>query len=124
MDKASAALIRNLKQRGLLDETAIVWGGEFGRTPVSESGDGRDHNPFGFAIFMAGGGFKGGRCHGATDEFGFRAVQNRMSIHDLRATVLHTLSINHEKLTCRYAGRDFRLTDVHGEVMWDLLVKG
>lgn len=122
MDKASAALILDLKQRGLLDQTAIVWGGEFGRTPVSESGDGRDHNPFGFTMFMAGGGFKGGLCYGATDEFGFRAVENRMSIHDLHATVLHVLGINHEKLTYRYAGRDFRLTDVHGEVVHDLLV--
>ena len=122
MDKASAALIVDLKQRGLLDQTAIVWGGEFGRTPVSESGDGRDHNPFGFTMFMAGGGFKGGTCYGATDEFGFRAVQNRMSIHDLHATLLHVLGIDHEKLTYRYAGRDFRLTDVHGEVMRDLLV--
>ena len=122
MDKASAALITDLKQRGLLDETAVVWGGEFGRTPVSESGDGRDHNPFGFSMFMAGGGFKGGTCYGATDEFGFRAVENRVSIHDLHATLLHVLGIDHEKLTYRYAGRDFRLTDVHGEVMRDLLV--
>ena len=122
MDQASAALIRDLKRRGLLDETAVVWGGEFGRTPVSESGDGRDHNPYGYTMFMAGGGFKGGVCHGATDEFGFRAVDNRVSIHDLHATLLHTLGIDHEKLTYRYAGRDFRLTDVYGEVVRDLLV--
>lgn len=121
MDKASAALITDLKQRGLLDETAVVWGGEFGRTPVSESGDGRDHNPFGFTMFMAGGGFKGGTCYGATDEFGFRAVENRVSIHDLHATLLHVLGIDHEKLTYRYAGRDFRLTDVHGEIIRPLL---
>jgi uncharacterized protein (DUF1501 family) len=122
MDRASAALIRDLKRRGLLDETAVVWGGEFGRTPVSESGDGRDHNPYGFTMFMAGGGFKGGTCHGATDEFGFRAVDDRVSIHDLHATLLHQLGLNHEKLTYRYAGRDFRLTDVYGDVIRDLLV--
>ena len=121
MDQASAALIRDLKRRGLLDETAVVWGGEFGRTPVSESGDGRDHNPYGYTMFMAGGGFKGGVCHGATDEFGFRAVEDRVSIHDLHATLLHVLGIDHEKLTYRYAGRDFRLTDVYGEVVHDLL---
>jgi hypothetical protein len=122
MDRASAALIRDLKRRGLLDETAVVWGGEFGRTPVSESGDGRDHNPYGFTMFMAGGGFEGGTCHGATDEFGFRAVDKRVSIHDLHATLLHVLGIDHERLTYRYAGRDFRLTDVYGEVIHDLLV--
>jgi uncharacterized protein (DUF1501 family) len=121
MDRASAALIRDLKRRGLLDETAVVWGGEFGRTPVSESGDGRDHNPYGFTMFMAGGGFKGGTCHGATDEFGFRAVERRVSIHDLHATLLYVLGIDHERLTYRYAGRDFRLTDVYGEVIHDLL---
>ncbi len=122
MDRASAALIRDLKGRGLLAETAVVWGGEFGRTPVSESGDGRDHNPYGFTMFMAGGGFKGGTCYGATDEFGFRAVENRVSIHDLHATLLHVLGIDHERLTYRYAGRDFRLTDVYGEVIRDILI--
>ena len=122
MDQASAALITDLKQRGLLDEVAVVWGGEFGRTPVSESGDGRDHNPYGFTMWMAGGGFKGGIAYGETDEFGFRAVDNRVSIHDLHATLLHVLGIDHEKLTYRYAGRDFRLTDVYGQVMKDLLV--
>jgi hypothetical protein len=121
MDKASAALITDLKRRGLLDETAVVWGGEFGRTPVSESGDGRDHNPYGFTMFMAGGGFKGGIAYGQTDEFGFRAVEDRVSIHDLHATLLHVMGIDHEKLTYRYAGRDFRLTDVYGQVMKDLL---
>ena len=122
MDQASAALIRDLRRRGLLDQTAVVWGGEFGRTPVSESGDGRDHNPYGFTMFMAGGGFRGGVCHGSTDEFGFRAVENRVSIHDLHATLLHVLGIDHEKLTYRYAGRDFRLTDVYGEVVSDILL--
>jgi hypothetical protein len=121
MDRATAALISDLKRRGLLDETVVVWGGEFGRTPVSESGDGRDHNPYGFTMFMAGGGFKGGFAYGQTDEFGFRAVENRMSIHDLHATLLHVLGIDHEKLTYRYAGRDFRLTDVYGQVMQELL---
>jgi hypothetical protein len=122
MDRACAALIRDLKRLGLLAETAVVWGGEFGRTPVSESGDGRDHNPYGFTMWLAGGGFKGGTCHGATDEFGFRAVEGRVSIHDLHATLLHVLGIDHERLTYRYAGRDFRLTDVYGEVVRDLLV--
>src|SRR3989442_7163764 len=118
----SAALIRDLRQRGLLDETLVVWGGEFGRTPVSESGDGRDHNPYGFSMFMAGGGVKGGMTYGATDEFGFKAVENRVSIHDLHATILNRLGIDHEKLTYRYAGRDFRLTDVFGNVVKDILV--
>ena len=122
MDQASAALIRDLKRRGLLDETLIVWGGEFGRTPVSENGDGRDHNPYGFTMWMAGGGVKGGLVHGATDEFGFKAVEGRVSIHDLHATILNQLGINHEKLTYRYAGRDFRLTDVSGEVVREILV--
>jgi len=122
MDRASAALIRDLKRRGLLDETVVIWGGEFGRTPVSESGDGRDHNPYGFTMFMAGGGFKGGTCHGATDDFGFRAIDKRVSIHDLHATLLHVLGIDHELLTYRYAGRDFRLTDVHGEVIHNVLI--
>ena len=120
-DRAAAALIRDLKRRGLLDETLVIWGGEFGRTPVSESGDGRDHNPYGFTMWMAGGGFKGGCCYGATDEFGFQAVENRVSVHDLHATILHLLGFDHERLTYRYAGRDFRLTDVHGNVIGDLL---
>ncbi|MBM3737052.1 MAG: DUF1501 domain-containing protein, partial [Acidobacteria bacterium] len=122
MDQAAAALIRDLKRRGLLDETLVVWGGEFGRTPVSESGTGRDHNPYGFTMWMAGGGVKGGIAYGATDEFGFKAVENRVSIHDLHATMLHQLGIDHTRLTYRYAGRDFRLTDVFGEVVRDLLV--
>ena len=121
MDQASAALIHDLKRRGLLDETAVVWGGEFGRTPVSESGDGRDHNPYGFTMFMAGGGFKGGISYGRTDEFGFKAVENPVSIHDLHATLLYVMGLDHEKLTYRYAGRDFRLTDVFGNVVHDLL---
>jgi hypothetical protein len=122
MDQAAAALIRDLKQRGLLDQTIVVWGGEFGRTPVSESGTGRDHDPYGFTMWVAGGGFKGGLAYGATDEFGFKAVENRVSIHDLHATMLYNLGIDHTKLTYRYAGRDFRLTDVYGDVIKDLLV--
>ncbi len=121
MDQASASLITDLKRRGLLDETLIVWGGEFGRTPVSESGDGRDHNPYGFTMWMAGGGVQGGIAYGATDEFGFKAVENRVSVHDLHATILNQLGLNHEKLTYRYAGRDFRLTDVAGEVVKGIL---
>jgi hypothetical protein len=122
MDRACAALIRDLKRRGKLEETLVVWGGEFGRTPVSESGTGRDHNPYGFTMFVAGGGFKGGLAYGATDEFGFKAVENRVSIHDLHATLLNQLGMDHTKLTYRYAGRDFRLTDVFGRVVTDLLV--
>lgn len=121
MDQAAAALIRDLKRRGMLDETLVVWGGEFGRTPVSESGTGRDHNPYGFTMWMAGGGVKGGVAYGATDDFGFKAVENRVSIHDLHATILHQLGIDHTRLTYRYAGRDFRLTDVFGEVVKDVL---
>ena len=121
MDRAAAALIRDLKRRGMLDETMVVWGGEFGRTPVSESGTGRDHNPYGYTMFVAGGGFKGGLAYGATDEFGFKAVDNRVSIHDLHATMLHQLGMDHTKLTYRYAGRDFRLTDVFGEVVRGVL---
>jgi uncharacterized protein (DUF1501 family) len=121
MDQGAAALIRDLKRRGLLDETLVVWGGEFGRTPVSEAGDGRDRDPYGYTMWVAGGGFKGGLAYGATDEFGFKAVENRVSIHDLHATLLYQLGIDHEKLTYRYAGRDFRLTDVYGDVVKDIL---
>ncbi|HZO52809.1 MAG TPA: DUF1501 domain-containing protein [Bryobacteraceae bacterium] len=121
MDQATATLIRDLKRRGLLDETLIVWGGEFGRTPVSEAADGRDHNPYGYTMLLAGGGVKGGIAYGETDEFGFRAVENRVSIHDMHATILHLLGMDHEKLTYRYAGRDFRLTDVHGQIVRDIL---
>jgi uncharacterized protein (DUF1501 family) len=122
MDRGCAALIRDLKRRGLLDETLVVWGGEFGRTPVSEAGDGRDHDPYGYTMWVAGGGVKGGLAYGATDELGFKAVENRVSIHDLHATLLHQLGMDHEKLTYRYAGRDFRLTDVYGQVVQDILV--
>jgi hypothetical protein len=121
IDQPIAGLLIDLKRRGLLDDTLVIWGGEFGRTPVSENGDGRDHNPYGFTMWMAGGGVKGGLVHGATDEFGFRAVEGRVSVHDLHATILHTLGLDHEKLTYRYSGRDFRLTDVSGEVVREIL---
>jgi len=121
MDQAAAALILDLKQRGMLDDTIVMWGGEFGRTPVSESGSGRDHNPYGFTMWMAGGGFKGGIAYGLTDDFGFKAVENRVSIHDLHATLLYNLGLDHTQLTYRYAGRDFRLTDVFGNVVKDIL---
>ena len=121
MDQAAAALVQDLKQRGMLDDTIVLWGGEFGRTPVSESGTGRDHNPYGFTMWVAGGGFKGGIAYGATDDFGFKAVQDRVSIHDLHATMLHALGIDHTQLTYRYAGRDFRLTDVFGDVVKGIL---
>jgi hypothetical protein len=124
MDQAAAALVRDLKRRGMLDETIVTWGGEFGRTPVSESGTGRDHNPYGYTMWTAGGGFKGGLTYGATDEFGFKAVENRVSVHDLHATLLYALGIDHTSLTYRYAGRDFRLTDVFGNVVKDILVQG
>ena len=116
VDRPIAALIKDLKGRGLLDETLVVWGSEFGRTPFSEGADGRDHNPYGFSIFMAGGGVKAGSVYGATDEWGYHAVEDRMHIHDLHATILHLMGLDHERLTYRYSGRDFRLTDVAGTV--------
>jgi uncharacterized protein (DUF1501 family) len=124
IDRPMAALLTDLKSRGLLSETLVVWGGEFGRTPTtdtSEGGGGRDHNHYGFSMWLAGGGVKGGLTHGATDDFGFRAVQNRVHIHDLHATILHLLGLDHERLTYRYAGRDFRLTDVYGRVVREIL---
>ena len=121
VDQPIAALIADLKSRGLLDDTLVIWGGEFGRTPVSENGDGRDHNPYGFTMFLAGGGVKSGHIHGATDDFGFKAVDGRVAIHDLHATILHLLGLDHEKLTYRYSGRDFRLTDVAGSVVHEIL---
>ncbi|MFP6619759.1 MAG: DUF1501 domain-containing protein [Pirellulaceae bacterium] len=121
VDQPIAALIRDLKQRGLLDETLVVWGGEFGRTPVSQNADGRDHNPWGFTMWMAGGGVKPGTVFGQTDEYGFYAVENKVHFHDLHATILHLLGLDHDRLTYRYAGRDFRLTDVHGRVVKEIL---
>lgn len=121
VDRPIAGLIRDLRDRGLLDETLIVWAGEFGRTPFSQGSDGRDHNPFGFSVWIAGGGVRGGSIHGATDEFGYHAVENRCTVYDLWATVLHQLGVDHERLTYRYGGRDFRLTDVHGNVLSEIL---
>jgi hypothetical protein len=121
IDKPIAGLLKDLKSRGLLDTTLVVWAGEFGRTPMAQGGDGRDHNPFGFSIWMAGGGVKGGKIYGATDDYGYHAVENRVSIHDLHATMLHLLGVDHKKLTYRYSGRDMRLTDVYGEVVHDIL---
>jgi len=120
-DKPVAGLIRDLKSRGLLDDTLVWWGGEFGRTPFAQGKDGRDHNPRGFTVWLAGGGVKPGFSHGATDEIGHEAVRDRVHMHDLHATILHLLGIHHEKLTYRHAGRDFRLTDVHGRVVHQLL---
>jgi len=120
IDTAMAALLADLKQRGMLDDTLVFWGGEFGRTPTSEMGEGgggRDHNHYGFTMWLAGGGVRGGMTYGETDEFGFRAVEDRVHIHDLHATILHLLGLNHERLTYRYAGRDYRLTDVAGRVV-------
>lgn len=121
VDQPIAALIQDLKQRGLLDETLVVWSGEFGRTPFSQGTAGRDHNPFGFSLWLAGGGMKGGLVYGATDEFGYRAVEKPTEIFDLHATILHLLGIDHERLTFRFAGRDMRLTDVSGVVLHDIL---
>jgi hypothetical protein len=120
-DRPIAALIRDLKARGLFDETLILWGGEFGRTPTAEGSNGRDHNSRGFSVWLAGGGIRGGLAYGATDEFGFAAVDKKVHVHDLHATILHLMGLDHEKLTYRYSGRDFRLTDVHGVVVKDIL---
>lgn len=122
-DQPLAAFLKDLKRRGMLDSTLVIWGGEFGRTPVAELPQlsGRDHNHYGFSMWMAGGGVRGGYVHGATDDFGFAAVEKKVHVHDLHATILHLLGFDHEKLTYRYAGRDFRLTDVHGQVVRELL---
>lgn len=121
VDKPIAALLRDLKSRGLLDETLVVWGGEFGRTPTAEGSDGRDHNPEAFTYWLAGGGVKPGLQYGATDDYGYYSVENKVHFHDLHATILHLLGLDHKRLTYRYAGRDFRLTDVHGNVVHDIL---
>jgi hypothetical protein len=122
-DGPIAAFLDDLKVRGLFDSTLVMWGGEFGRTPVAELPglSGRDHNHYGFTMWLAGGGVRGGYVHGATDEFGFQAVEDKVHVHDLHATILHLLGFDHEKLTYRYAGRDFRLTDVHGRVVKEIL---
>jgi hypothetical protein len=121
VDKPIAGLLTDLHQRGLLDDTLVMWGGEFGRTPTAEGNDGRDHNPHGFTWWLAGGGLKPGFHFGATDEYGYYAVQNRVHIHDLHATLLHLMGLDHDRLTFRYSGRDFRLTDVHGRVVHEIL---
>jgi uncharacterized protein (DUF1501 family) len=116
IDQPIAALLADLKQRKMLDDTLVVWGGEFGRTPYAQGADGRDHNHKGFTMWVAGGGTKGGFSYGATDEHGIEAVEGRMDIHDWHATLLHLMGMDHERLTYRWAGRDFRLTDVKGNV--------
>ncbi len=120
VDLPIAGLLYDLKERGLLEDTLVWWGGEFGRTPVAESGNGRDHNPEGFTMWLAGGGVKGGLRYGTTDDYGYFAAENKVHIHDLHATILHLLGLDHERLTYRYAGRDFRLTDVEGRVVEEL----
>jgi len=120
-DRPIAGLVKDLKGRGLLEDTLVIWGAEFGRTPFAEGGNGRDHNPQGFTIWMAGGGVRGGMAHGQTDEYGHRAIVDPVHVHDLHATVLHLLGLDHTRLTYRYSGRDFRLTDVHGEVVQSIL---
>ncbi|MCP4171672.1 MAG: DUF1501 domain-containing protein [Fuerstiella sp.] len=120
-DQPVAALLADLKSRGMLDDTLVVWGGEFGRTPIVQGSNGRDHNPQGFTTVLAGGGIKGGIAYGNTDEYGYYAVEDRVHVHDLHATMLHQLGMDHTKLTCRYAGRDFRLTDVYGNVVHDIV---
>ncbi|MFN5852063.1 MAG: DUF1501 domain-containing protein [Pirellulaceae bacterium] len=117
IDRPVAALLSDLKRRGMLEETLVLWGGEFGRTPTTEGSDGRDHNPWGFTVWMAGGGVRGGMAYGATDPFGFKAVENKVHIHDLHATILHLMGFDHTRLTYRHAGRDYRLTDVFGKVV-------
>ncbi|MBT5705725.1 MAG: DUF1501 domain-containing protein [Verrucomicrobia bacterium] len=121
VDQPIGALLEDLNGRGLLEETLVIWCGEFGRTPFSQGPDGRDHNPFGFTIWMAGGGVKGGMSYGATDEYGYKAVENRVEIYDLHATMLHLLGMDHTQLTVRFSGRDMRLTDVHGHVIEEIL---
>jgi hypothetical protein len=120
-DRPTAALLRDLKRRGLLDETLVVWGGEFGRTPMSENGNGRDHNPYGFTMVFAGGGVKGGQVIGTTDELGLRAVENKIHVHDLHATILHLLGFDHKRLTFFNNGRDERLTENAGRVVTELI---
>ena len=121
VDRASAALVLDLEQRGMLDDTLVIWGGEFGRTPMGQGGDGRDHHIKAFSLWLAGGGIKGGHVHGTTDDFAYNAVEDEMHVHDFHATILHLLGIDHEKLTYRFQGRDFRLTDVHGHVVSSLI---
>jgi uncharacterized protein (DUF1501 family) len=122
VDRPIAALLQDLEQRGLLEDTLVLWGGEFGRTPMAENGDGRGHHPQAFSVWMAGGGVRGGFTYGSTDDFGYRPVEGAVHMHDLHATLLHALGLDHERLTYRHGGRDFRLTDVYGRVVQDLLL--
>lgn len=121
VDQPITALLKDLRARGLLDETLVVWGGEFGRTPFAQGSNGRDHNPFGYTIWMAGGGVKGGMAYGSTDEYGYHAIENKLEMHDMHATMLHLLGIDHTQLTNRFGGRDMRLTDVYGNVIHDII---
>jgi membrane-anchored protein YejM (alkaline phosphatase superfamily) len=121
VDRPIAGLLKDLKARGMLDSTLVIWGGEFGRTPFAQGGNGRDHNPYGFTMWLAGGGAKGGTIHGATDDFGYHAIKDKAEIHDLHATMLHLLGVDHKKQTIRFSARDMRLTDVHGEVIKDII---
>ena len=121
IDQGAAALLIDLRRRGLLDDTLVIWGGEFGRTPTTEGSSGRDHSPYGFSMWLAGGGVKPGMVHGATDDLGFRAVEGKVHAHDLNATILHQLGLDHERLTYRHAGRDYRLTDVYGDVVREIV---
>ncbi len=121
VDQPCAGLLTDLKARGLLEDTLVLWGGEFGRTPTAEGNNGREHHPFGFTMWMAGGGIKGGMTYGATDDYGWHAVQDKVHVHDLHATILHLMGLDHERLTYRHAGRDYRLTDVYGKVVHGIL---
>jgi hypothetical protein len=121
VDRPIAGLLKDLKARGLLSSTLVVWAGEFGRTPMAQGSNGRDHNPFGFSIWLAGGGVKGGTVHGATDDYGYHVVENKVEIHDLHATMLHLLGMDHKRLTYHWGGRDMRLTDVHGELVKEII---
>lgn len=121
VDQPIGALLADLKQRGMQDDTLVVWSGEFGRTPFAQGSNGRDHNPFGFSLWLWGGGIKGGTVYGATDEFGYKAIEKKLQIHDLHATMLHLLGVDHKQLTFRWSGRDMRLTDVHGKVIQGIL---
>ncbi len=121
VDQPIGGLIKDLKARGLLDQTLIVFAGEFGRTPFTQGADGRDHNPWGFSLWLAGGGVRGGTIYGKTDEYGYHAIEGRLTFYDLHATILHWLGLDHEQLTYRFGGRDFRLTNVHGNVIHEIL---
>ena len=121
VDQPVAALVKDLKARGLLDQTLVIFSGEFGRTPFAQGTIGRDHNPYGFSLWLAGGGLKKGFIYGQTDEYGYRVVENQCTVHDLHATVLHLLGLDHESLSYRFGGRDYRLTDVHGHVIRGVL---